>query len=70
MKKEFYNKLMEKGWTKKDIEQAIKTIKRGKENKSPFIRTLDTSLYWFILIVAIISLYYYYCIGFGFWILI
>lgn len=45
--------LLEKGWKRKDIESAIKIIRRAKKHKHPKIKLLDKAVYWISLAVAI-----------------
>lgn len=47
------NKLKEKGWNQKDINEAISIIEHARENKHPKIKILDKSVYWISLIVII-----------------
>jgi len=48
-------RLIEKGWSKKDINKTLKIIEKAKANKHPKIKILDKSVYWISLIVAIIG---------------
>ena len=46
-------RLVEKGWSKKDINKTLKILEKAK--KHPKIKILDKSVYWISLIVAIIG---------------
>ena len=50
-----YNDLLKKGFSKKDAKKTIDIIQKAEERKSPKIKFLDSIIYWFILIVAIIG---------------
>ena len=47
------NKLIEKGWSKRDINTNLKILEKAK--KHPKIQILDKAVYWISLIVAIIG---------------
>tara|TARA_Y100000310_G_C20678899_1_gene814691 strand:+ start:842 stop:1360 length:519 start_codon:yes stop_codon:yes gene_type:complete len=49
------NRLIEKGWSKKDINKTLKIIETAKTNIHPKIKILDKSIYWISLIVTIIG---------------
>ena len=49
------NHLIEKGWSKSDINRTIRIIERAKKNKHPQIKILDKFVYWFSLLIAIIG---------------
>ncbi|MCH8328870.1 MAG: hypothetical protein IIB81_00580 [Nanoarchaeota archaeon] len=49
------NRLIEKGWNKRDVSKTIKIIERAKKNKHPQIKILDKFVYWFSLLIAIIG---------------
>ena len=53
--KDLKNYLIEKGWTKKDVNRTIKIIESAKKNKHPQIKILDKFVYWFSLLIAIIG---------------
>ena len=55
MNNDLYDKLKAKGWRAKDIKKAIKIINQAREKKPKKLQLLDTVIYWFILIVAIIG---------------
>jgi len=47
--------LVEKGWSKKDINKTIRIIEKAKKNKHPKIKVLDKFVYWFSLLIATIG---------------
>ena len=47
--------LVEKGWSKKDINKTVRIIEKAKKNKHPKIKILDKFVYWFSLLIAIIG---------------
>lgn len=47
--------LIEKGWTKEDISQAIGIIERAKKSRHPKIKILDRAVYWLSLLLAVIG---------------
>ena len=55
MMKNIKNHLIEKGWSKSDINRTIRIIERAKKNKHPQIKVLDKFVYWFSLLIAIIG---------------
>jgi hypothetical protein len=46
-------RLIEKGWSKKDITKTISIIEKAKNNKHPKIKILDRYIYWISLAVVI-----------------
>lgn len=46
-------RLVEKGWSKRDINKTLKILEKAK--KHPKIKILDKSVYWISLIVTIIG---------------
>ena len=46
-------RLEKKGWSKKEIENAVDIIKNTKENKPKDVKSLDKRIYWILLIVII-----------------
>ena len=48
-------RLIEKGWSRKDINKTLKIIEKAKKNKHPKIKILDKSVYWISLLLAIIG---------------
>ena len=51
--KDIKNRLIEKGWSKKDINKTVKIIEKAKSNKHPKIKLLDKLIYWISLTVVI-----------------
>jgi len=51
--KNIKNRLIEKGWSKKDIIKTINIIEKAKKNKHSKIKLLDKLVYWISLAVAI-----------------
>lgn len=49
------DRLIEKGWKKKDITRTLKIIEKAKENKHPKIKLLDKAVFWFSLLLAVIG---------------
>ncbi|MCH8003221.1 MAG: hypothetical protein IH934_01205 [Nanoarchaeota archaeon] len=47
--------LVEKGWSKKDINKTIRIIEKAKKNKHPKIKVLDKFVYWFSLLITMIG---------------
>ncbi len=48
-------KLKKRGWTKKEINDTLKIFREAKNNKHPAIKFLDRSVYWIVLIAAILG---------------
>lgn len=48
-------KLHVKGWSKEEIKQAEKILKKAEKKKHPHIKRLEDSLYWFTLIIGILG---------------
>lgn len=53
--KDLKNRLIEKGWGKRDVNRTIKIIESAKKNKHPRIKLLDKAVYWLSLILAVIG---------------
>ena len=53
MIKNLKNKLIEKGWSERDINKTLKIIEKAQKNKHPKIKILDILIYWISLAVAI-----------------
>jgi hypothetical protein len=47
--------LVEKGWKKSNINNALKIIEKAKKSKHPQIKILDKFVYWFSLLIAVIG---------------
>jgi hypothetical protein len=45
------NRLIEKGWNRKEISKTLRIIDEAKANKNPRIKALDRSVYWISLLV-------------------
>ncbi len=50
-----YDRLLEKGFSKKEAKRTIDIIKKAKERKSLKIKFLDSIIYWTLLVVTIIG---------------
>jgi len=50
-----YDNLLEKGFSKKEAQKTVEIMQKAKEKKSSKIKLLDSTIYWFLLIVAIIG---------------
>lgn len=50
-----YTRLLEKGFSKNEAKRTIDIIKKAEEKKSKKIKFLDATIYWVLLIVAIIG---------------
>jgi hypothetical protein len=48
-------RLAEKGWSKSEINKTLRIIENAKKNKHPIIKILDSAVYWFSLMVAIVG---------------
>ncbi|MBD3310048.1 hypothetical protein GF351_02415 [Candidatus Woesearchaeota archaeon] len=48
-------KLRKKGWSEKDIQEALRIIKAGQKKKRPGVKLVDKIVYWAALFVAIIG---------------
>ena len=46
-------RLKEKNWSKKEIEQAIKIISHSKRRKNKIVKLIDRFIYWVVLLVMI-----------------
>ncbi len=53
--KDIKNRLIEKGWAKKDVNRTIKIIEKAKKNRHPKIKILDKTVYWLSLLIAVIG---------------
>jgi len=49
------DRLIEKGWSRKDIKKTLSIIEKAKKNKHPKIKILDKSVFWISLILAIVG---------------
>jgi len=49
------NRLRTRGWTNKEINKALTLLHLGEKQKSKVIKTLDLTIYWVLLLFAIIS---------------
>ena len=48
-------RLEKRGWSKKEISEAVSIIKNAKQNKSTAIKTFDKHIYFILLIVIIVA---------------
>ena len=53
--KNIKNRLIEKGWSKRDINRTLKIIEKAKKSKHPKIKILDKLIYWISLVVVIVG---------------
>jgi hypothetical protein len=44
-----------KGWSKHELDHAEKVFKKAEESKHPHMRSLESSLFWFTLIIGILG---------------
>ncbi|MFH1641816.1 MAG: hypothetical protein ABIC04_02865 [Nanoarchaeota archaeon] len=55
MNKTLHERLKAKGWSATDIKKAVKIINGAQKKKPKQIQILDSVIYWFVLIIAIIG---------------
>ncbi|MBW2980219.1 hypothetical protein KY360_02270 [Candidatus Woesearchaeota archaeon] len=53
--KHLHHKLLNKGWTVEEIKRLSEVSQKAHHAKSPFIKFLDKSVYWFFLMIAILG---------------
>jgi len=53
--KHLHHKLLKKGWSLEEIKRLSEATKKAHKIKSPFIKFLDKSVYWFFLMIAILG---------------
>lgn len=52
---ELYSNLKLKGWTFEEIKKAADILEGAKEKKTKFMAFLDATVYWFVLMIAIMA---------------
>ena len=48
-------RLLEKGWSKKDVDKTLKIVKQAKKEKHPSLLFMDKALYWVALVIAVLG---------------